>query len=153
MLLRVLLFLLLNFTALGIGSLFTAEGAQSDWYAGLHKAPWSPPGWTFGVAWSFIMICFAFYMAWLLKRWPAKKEALTFYGLQFILNVGWNPLFFYFHLTSTALVTIGTLTLLILYGLLRYWSALQLRSIALLPYLLWLLVATSLNAYVVLFNA
>ena len=58
MLLYTGLFLLLNFGALAIGSYFMNNGPQSNWYLTLNKAPWTPPGWVFGVAWTTIMICF-----------------------------------------------------------------------------------------------
>ena len=62
MVLRVIIFLVLNFAALGLGGLFTSKGVPSDWYQHLNKAPWTPPGWAFGFAWTLIMICFSFYM-------------------------------------------------------------------------------------------
>ena len=47
---RIIIFLVLNFGALGIGGLFTGKGVPSEWYNELNKAPWSPPGWVFGFA-------------------------------------------------------------------------------------------------------
>ena len=63
MILRILLFLIINFGGLFIGGLFTGEGVPSDWYQNLNKAPWNPPGWVFGAAWTTVMICFSVYMA------------------------------------------------------------------------------------------
>jgi len=60
-------FLVLNFGALGIGVLLMNNGPQDAWYAALNKAPWTPPGWFFGVAWNTIMICFSIYMAYLIQ--------------------------------------------------------------------------------------
>ena len=60
MILRTTIFLIINFTALAFGGLFTSEGVPSEWYLSLLKAPWTPPGWVFGFAWSIIMICYAF---------------------------------------------------------------------------------------------
>jgi tryptophan-rich sensory protein len=57
-LLPTLLFFILNFAALAVGGLFTGSGVSSEWYQNLDKAPWTPPGWVFGAAWPFIMICF-----------------------------------------------------------------------------------------------
>ena len=42
MILRILLFLIINFGGLFIGGLFTGEGVPSDWYQNLNKAPWTP---------------------------------------------------------------------------------------------------------------
>ena len=39
------------------------EGASSNWYENLNKAPWTPKGWVFGFAWTFLMTCFAIYLA------------------------------------------------------------------------------------------
>jgi hypothetical protein len=86
------MFLELNFAALTIGGLFTCNGVPSNWYAGIAKAPWTPPGWVFGTAWTTIMICFGVYMAYL---WPVienKKILIGLYAVQWILNVGWNPI-------------------------------------------------------------
>ncbi|MDG2281196.1 MAG: tryptophan-rich sensory protein, partial [Flavicella sp.] len=49
---RILLFLVLNFTALAVGGLFTGTGVSSDWYQNLNQAPWTPPGWVFGFMWT-----------------------------------------------------------------------------------------------------
>lgn len=148
MLSRLALFLLLNFGALGIGGIFTSKGVSSPWYEALNKAPWTPPGWVFGAAWTTIMICFSFYMAYL---WPCvenKKWLLGLYGLQWVLNVTWNPLFFYAHNVILALAVIVWLTLLIGFMLFRFRPILKQKAALLLPYFLWLVTATSLNAYI-----
>lgn len=153
MIVRSAIFLILNFGALAIGGLFTSKGVPSDWYLGLNKAPWTPPGWLFGFAWTTIMICFAVYMAYL---WPAlenKKIIVSIYLVQWVLNVAWNPTFFYLHKILAGLVIISLLTLLITYLLIHYWPTIRVKSILLLPYFLWLVIATSLNGYIYLNNS
>jgi tryptophan-rich sensory protein len=152
MIVRVIIFLLLNFGALAIGGLFTGKGVPSDWYATLNKAPWTPPGWAFGFAWTTIMICFSLYMAYL---WPAienKTMVIGLYAVQWILNVSWNPVFFYLHKTNAALIVIVLLTAVVGYFLFYYWPVLKVKSALILPYFIWLLIATSLNGYVSLNN-
>ena len=90
-------------------------------------------------------------MSALWKSIKDKKTIAYLYILQIILNIGWNPSFFYFHQVLLGLVIISILTLLINYILFNYWDRLKLKSILILPYLVWLIIATSLNAYV-LFN-
>lgn len=145
---RILIFLLLNFGALAIGGLFTGEGVPSDWYLNLNKAPWTPPGWMFGVSWTTIMICFSIYMAYLWQDVVNRKLVFRLYILQWILNVSWNPLFFYFHSIFIALVIISILTLLVGFFMYKYWIVMKLKSGLLLPYFIWLLIATSLNGYI-----
>lgn len=149
---RILLFLLLNFGALAVGSLFTNTGVASDWYAGLAKAPWTPPGWVFGAAWTTIMICFAIYLALLWPKAGNKGMLVGLFVLQLILNISWNPIFFEYKDPQAALIVITLLTLLIGYFLYRYWPKLRWASVLLLPYFVWLLIATSLNAYIWLNN-
>jgi translocator protein len=152
MIFRIIIFLVLNFAALAIGGFFTTKGVPSSWYAGLAKAPWTPPGWVFGAAWTTIMICFSVYMAFL---WPVVENRnilISLYVLQWILNVAWNPIFFYYHNISGGMLLICLLTLLIGFILFFYRSELRSLSFLLLPYFIWLLIATSLNGYILTAN-
>ena len=148
---KLIVFLILNIGALIIGSFLMDGGPQSEWYQTLNKAPWTPPGWVFGTAWSIIMICFSFYMAYLWPMLKNKKTLICLFALQWILNVGWNPTFFYYEYVLTGFIVIIGLTALIGFILLSYWTKLKLKSVLILPYLIWLLIATSLNSYI-LFN-
>ena len=152
MIYRLIIFLALNFAALAIGGLFTSKGVPSDWYVVIVKAPWTPPGWVFGTAWTSIMICFGVYMAYL---WPVienKNTLIVLYAVQWIFNVGWNPTFFYYHNVLAGLLLIIGLTALIGFFLFFYWPELKLKSALILPYFIWLLIATSLNGYILLKN-
>jgi len=152
MIFKVILFLVINFSALALGSLFPQSGVSSDWYVGLNKAPWTPPGWVFGAAWTSIMLFFSFYMAQLWTKVDNKNLLVGLYVLQLILNIGWNPSFFYFHHVLGGLIIISTLTLLVGYFLINYWPVLTYKSVLILPYFIWLLIATSLNGYILLKN-
>ena len=148
MLYRLIIFLLLNFLALAIGGFFTGEGVPSNWYLQLTKAPWEPPGWVFGAAWSTIMICFAIYMSFLWDISKNRKKIILLFMLQWVLNVGWSPVFFYYNNIILGLIVISLLTCLIGYLLFLYRTNLRFKSILILPYLIWLLIATSLNGYI-----
>lgn len=147
-----IVFLILNFGALALGGLFTGSGVTSDWYSNLDKAPWTPPGWVFGAAWTSIMICFTFYMSFALNSNKNKRFLILLFSLQWLLNVIWNPTFFYFQNVSLGLIIITLLTVLIAYLLFSLWSQLKLKTLLILPYLIWLIIATSLNAYILLKN-
>lgn len=146
----IVIFLIINFGALALGSWLMDGGSTSIWYMELNKAPWTPPGWLFGVAWSFIMLCFSFYMAYLYNAVPTTTLKILF-AVQFVLNVSWNYIFFNQHLIGLGLLVIVLLTLLIAVFLFAYYKQQRLKSLFILPYLIWLCIATSLNAYI-LFN-
>ena len=148
MLFRLVVFLVINFGALAIGGYFTSDNVTSDWYQQMQKAPWTPPGWVFGAAWTTIMICFSFYMAYL---WPECKNKNLLIGLfvvQLILNIGWNMVFFFNHNVSGGLMMISGLTLLIGFMLFYYFQDLKLHGLLIAPYFIWLIIATSLNAFI-----
>jgi len=153
MIYRILLFLVLNFLALAIGGIFTNKGVTSEWYTNLLKAPWTPPGWVFGFAWTFIMVFLAFYMAFLWTEvGEFKKILIGLFVLQWVLNVLWNPAFFYYHNMVLGMILISALTVLVGFMLLYYWPELKFKSLLLLPYFIWLLIASSLNGYILLKN-
>ena len=152
MLQRLFIFLILNFIALALGGLFTGSGVSSEWYQALEKAPWTPPGWVFGAAWTSIMICFAFYMAHLVPKAKETRTVALLFFLQWVLNIIWNPTFFYFQAVLPAFVFISSLTLLLIYMGYRYWDELGLKSLFLFPYIIWLLIASSLNGYILMHN-
>ena len=151
MILRILLFLIINFGGLFIGGLFTGEGVPSDWYQNLNKAPWTPPGYVFGAAWTTIMICFSIYMAILWEKIKLNKLLFIFIS-EVVLNLIWNPLFFHFKWINIALVSISLLTILITYMIISLRREMRLKTLLLFPYLIWIVIATSLNGYVVLYN-
>lgn len=148
---KIFLFLVLNFTALAIGGLFTGNGVSSMWYQNLNKAPWTPPGWVFGVAWSSIMLLFSVYMTYLIQL-DRSNKVLILFSVQFVLNIFWNYLFFNQHLIILGLLNIIFLTFLMLYFLIAYKNILKNKSFYVLPYCAWLVLATSLNLYIALYN-
>ncbi|WP_372754466.1 TspO/MBR family protein [Mariniflexile sp.] len=144
-------FLVINFGALVIGTLLMNNGPQTDWYMQLNKAPWTPPGWVFGAAWSTIMLCFSVYMAYLYSALPNTKVIMLFI-VQFILNVSWNFIFFNQHLVTFGLVVILGLTSIVTILMYNYAKQLKFKTLLILPYFLWLCIACSLNLYILLYN-
>lgn len=147
----IIVFLIINFGALAIGTWLMNDGPKTDWYQNLNKAPWTPPGWVFGVSWSTIMICFSVYMAYLYKTLPTIKIVVLFI-IQFVCNVIWNYVFFNQHLISLGLIIIIILTLILTIFLFSFKDTLNTKSILILPYFVWLCIATSLNAYILIYN-
>jgi len=140
--------MVINFAALGIGGFLMDKGPSSAWYQNLAQAPWTPPGWVFGAAWTTIMICFSIYMGFAWKSVQSRNTLLILFSVQWVLNVMWNPIFFKYHQVLPGLITIILLTVLIGYILFNYMPVLKVRTLLVLPYFLWLLVACSLNAYI-----
>ncbi|RED48250.1 TspO/MBR family protein [Seonamhaeicola aphaedonensis] len=141
------IFLVINFGALALGNWLMVNGPQTQWYLSLNKAPWTPPGWVFGMAWFSIMVCFSVYMAYLYKLIP-DYQIIILFSIQFILNVSWNYVFFNRRLIALGFIIILLLTLLLALFLYLYAKPLKSISLLIIPYLLWLIIASSLNGYI-----
>jgi len=146
-----LLFLVINFGGLAIGRWLMNNGPMTDWYTNLNQAPWSPPGWVFGVAWTVIMVCFSVYLGHLFIRNYSLKLTFIFFT-QFILNVSWNYFFFNQHLVLFGFVIITLLTSLLFYYFFKLSKKTNNYKYLLLPYIIWLCIATSLNFYILIHN-
>lgn len=148
---RTSLFLIINFGGLAIGNWWMQNGPQSDWYVNLNKAPWTPPGFVFGLAWTLIMICFSIYLG---KQFLVRdtKKITLFFILQFLLNVSWNFLFFNKHWILLGLISLALLTSLLCYYYFKLSKKVGGYKYLLLPYMIWLCIATSLNLYILVNN-
>lgn len=150
---RFSIFLLANYSALAIGSYLMQNGPNSSWYLQLNKAPWTPAGWVFGAAWFTIMLLFSFYMTKLSFQVEfLDRKLLILFTVQWILNVSWNFVFFNRQEILPGLIVIVALWLLVGYFTFEYLSKLRFHTLLILPYLIWMTIATSLNAYIYLKN-
>lgn len=150
---RFLLFLVVNFLALAIGVWLMNDGPRTTWYQSLNKAPWTPANWVFGAAWTTIMFMFSIYMTKVSFQYAyLAKKLLYLFGLQWILNVGWNYVFFNQHMIVVGLVVITLLWLLIGYFTFEHLRKVKGYTLFIIPYLVWMTIATSLNAYIVFNN-
>ena len=136
-----IVFLALNFGALGLGTILMANGPETPWYTSLNQAPWTPAGWVFGAAWTCVMVFFSVFMTFLVQNENFNK-VLKLYIIQFFNQ----------QRTTLGLINIITLTILVFYFLVAFKASLKNNRFFILPYFIWLIVATSLNAYIVLYN-
>lgn len=152
---RLIIFLVLNFGALALGSrLMGGSPLNNEWYQSLNQAPWTPPGWVFGAAWTTIMVCFSIFL-WRASAPDQKGSMMSLinvFSLQFVLNVGWNPVFFAWHEAVFGLMIISALTLLLFFWMTYGFKKFKGYGFLLVPYFVWLVIATSLNAYIVFMN-
>ena len=125
-------FLVLNFSALAIGSWLMENGPMTNWYMNLNQAPWTPPGWVFGVAWTTIMICFSVYMAYLFME-ISNINLILLYLTQLGLNISWNYIFFNQHAIGLGLFCIMALTIIVTLFLINYRKLLQFKSLLIVP--------------------
>lgn len=137
-----------------VGSLFTIP-AIPGWYAHLQKPSFSPPNWVFAPAWTilFTLMAIAAYQVWMkgLKE-PLVRSALVAFLAQLAFNSLWSFLFFGLRSPFYALLEIFVLWLMILVTILRFLKVSRTAAGLLIPYLLWVSFACSLNLGIFLLN-
>jgi len=92
---------------------------------------------------------------WLIYRAECSHKrsvALMLYGSQLALNFIWSFLFFSLRSPLLGLIDIVLLSLLISLTIIKAWPVRPLASLLLIPYLVWVMYAASLNAGIWLFN-
>jgi tryptophan-rich sensory protein len=153
-----LLFLGASALVAALGGLATANHVNG-WYATADTAPWSPPNWVFGAVWTVLYAAMAV-AAWLVWRSRAagSKTALTAYGVQLVLNLLWTPVFFALY------PVLGTPALWIAFGIIvalavavavtvvLFGPISRAAGLLMLPYLSWIVFASSLNLWAALHN-
>ncbi len=148
-----ILFILLCLIVQIVGSVWTKE-TVSTWYPYLVKPSWTPPAWVFGPVWSllYIMIALSGWFIYRAKYSQNRTVALILFGAQLSLNFIWSFLFFSLRSPLLGLIDIVLLSILIILTIIKAWPVSRLASLLLIPYLLWVLYATSLNGGIWLLN-
>lgn len=127
---------------------------MDQWYANLKKAPWTPPEHVFGPVWTvlYMLMAASYYTIKRTKQCIKYCDALNYFFLQLIFNLMWSFIFFDMQMPVYALFD---LALIIIFTGLTYKAFLKISKNAarlLIPYIVWLAVALSLNLYIVLNN-
>lgn len=148
-----IIFIILCLLVERIGSFWTNE-TVSTWYPTLIKPSWTPPNWIFGPVWSslYIMIAVSGWLIYKAEYSQKRSIALKLYAGQLALNFIWSFLFFSLRSPILGLIDILLLCLLIILTIVYAWPVRPLASILLIPYLIWVIYATSLNAGIWLLN-
>jgi len=144
---KLLLPLIACLITFAFGGLF----GPGEWYETLNKAPWSPPNIAFPIVWFILYVFIA------INGWQIFSSNITrlkwLWCIQLSVNAIWSWFFFGQHWVLIGLIDIILLnTLLIALIIGCYKHKLTLSVYLLLPYLSWLLLATTLNGYIVLNN-
>lgn len=133
--------------SLGIfGGLFTAAGVKSEWYS-IVKPDLMPPAWMFGVVWNILFLLMGLSLWWVWKESSRsyKKWIVIVYGINFIANFLWNVFFFGQHDAFVGLIDIIIVGLSVIGMMIVAYRVDKKASWILLPYLIWLCIATFLN--------
>ncbi len=137
-----------------VGSFFTVS-AIGSWYQFLNKPAFSPPNWLFGPVWItlYALMGISFYLVWsggLNKK--GVKFALGFFVAHLFVNASWSIVFFGLHNISLAFAVILILLAMIVVLIKLFRPLNRLASNLLIPYLVWVSIATILNYSLLVLN-
>ena len=118
-----------------------------SFYTQLVLPAWAPPSWVFGPVWTvlYALMGIAAWLVWRADGFRAARGALTLYVVQLAPNALWSWLFFGWHRGALAFADILLLWVLIIVTLIAFWRVRALAGALLVPYLLWVSVASALN--------
>ncbi|HYJ57291.1 MAG TPA: TspO/MBR family protein [Mycobacterium sp.] len=131
--------------ASGVGGL--ASTSSSDDYQRLEQPGWAPPSWVFGPAWTLLyaLMAVAAWLVWRTGPSPETRRALTFYGIQLVLNAAWTPLFFGLGWRGVAFAELSMLVVMLVATVVLFWRRRPVAGVLLVPYLGWSTFALCLN--------
>ncbi len=136
---------------LGMFSGYTVKAADSIWYLGLSQPIFNPPRWLFAPVWTILYLMMGVALGKLWKKKHFNVGLIVIFILQFICNIMWYPLFFYFERIDLALVDLFAIWILLMFFII---AARKQYGVFLLflPYMLWTTFALILNFSVYILN-
>jgi benzodiazapine receptor len=127
---------------------------MNQWYKQLKTAPWNPPDYVFGIVWPilYFLMFISFVMVFMDKKCYPYCYPMTIFIVQLILNLSWTTIFFTYRQIKFALFVLFLIFGLTLVTTILFYKINKIAGLLLIPYLLWLCVAISLNSYIVAYN-
>ena len=148
---RLLAFILLSLAAGALGSLSMGDGLS--WYQTLTLPSWTPPSWVFGPVWTtlYVLMGSAAYLVSRSEK-PGRVFVLWFFVAHLVVNALWSITFFGLHeiLLSTLVIVLLLFLIILLVAVFFRYS--RTAGYLLLPYLLWVSYATTLNLGILFLN-
>ncbi len=128
---------------------------STDWYHQLKKPFWAPADWVFGTVWSIVYpIIFAvnIYVLYLLTQHKITWLIALPFWLNLFFNAIFTPIQFGLRNNAWAFVDILLILVTIVWAIIAIWPHAKIASIAFVPYLIWVSIATALQLSITIKN-
>ena len=145
----VLVAVIICFSVGVMASYFQVDAIQT-WYPFLNK-PSLTPNFIFPIVWSILYFCMGISIGLIWNTKHRKRKILRWlFSFQLLLNFTWSIYFFYFQNPFLGFIDILLLDIFVIYYMMKSYSIKKMSSLLFIPYILWLLLATYLNGYIML---
>jgi len=137
-----------------VGSFFTNPSIPT-WYATLQKPSFTPSGWFIGIAWItlFTLMGISLYLVWDKRLRDRRVNASLFtFGTQLLLNVLWSFFFFWLKSPLYGLIEIIILWIAIAFTIFKFYKISRNAGLLLIPYIIWVSIALTLNLSILILN-
>lgn len=140
-----IIWLVVSLATGAVGALATREARE--FYGGLVRPSWAPPGWLFGPVWTvlYLLMGVAAWLVWRNGGWSGASTALALFVVQLVVNAAWSWIFFAWRRGAFAFADIVLLVALIVATLVAFGRVERLAALLLIPYLAWVLFASALT--------
>lgn len=150
-------FLVCAALCLGIGYVggLSTRPSIPTWYASLAKPWWTPPNIAFPIVWTtlYAMMAVSLWLLWDRTADSAQRtRAITLFLVQLAFNALWSPVFFAWHLVWPAFAIIVVMIVLVVLTIRSAWDINRPAAWLLVPYLMWISYASTLNAGIGIMN-
>ncbi|MEI6649564.1 MAG: TspO/MBR family protein [Actinomycetes bacterium] len=131
--------------AYALGSGYWVSSGDT-WYQSLHAPSWQPPNWVFGVIWpyNFIALGIAVFIVGAKATHKLSIVWLASLAISITLALAWSYYFYVPHRLSLAAIFLVLAALFTLPVLIIAWRSSWKLGLALLPYQLWVAIASTL---------
>ena len=124
----------------------SGSGYGNPWFDALAKPWFMPPGWVFPIVWTTLYVLMGVSLAQLIgTTGPRRRAAIILFAVQLALNYLWSPTFFGAHAIEGGLAIILLLDAALLATIALVSKVRRAAAWLLVPYAVWLTLATALN--------
>ena len=138
----------------GITASIATQSSVDTWYLTLEKPFFNPPNWLFAPVWTtlYVLMGVSAYMIHTQAPSAMRTLAMDVFYFQLFLNFLWSWLFFWFQSPLLGLICIIFLLVVLIVMIRRFYGLNKTAAVLQIPYLLWILFATSLNTAILYLN-
>ncbi|MCL3850349.1 tryptophan-rich sensory protein [Parabacteroides sp. GYB001] len=138
---------------IGLTASYFQADAIKNWYPTLIKPALTPPNIVFPIAWSIIYLCMGISIGLIINSAIEQKQFFVkVFIMQLFFNFTWSIGFFYFQNPLIGFINILLLDIFVINYTLKSYPVNKVSSLLFIPYVIWLLFATYLNGYVLMYN-